>query len=62
MTPHLTNQVTIGVNYFNQTFSDQKTGFNVDSLGFVTNSPYTNAPNIKITGFEAIGLTAPGGT
>jgi Carboxypeptidase regulatory-like domain/TonB dependent receptor len=58
---HLTNQVTIGVNYFNQTFSDQKTGFNVDSLGFVTNSPYSQAPNIEISGFESIGLTAPSG-
>jgi hypothetical protein len=61
VTPHISNQITVGVNYFNQTFSDQKTGFNVDSLGFVTNSPYTQAPNIQITGFEQIGLTAPAG-
>jgi Carboxypeptidase regulatory-like domain len=61
LSSHLTNQVTIGVNYFNQTFSDQKTGFNVDSLGFVTNSPYTNSPNISISGFEAIGQTPPEG-
>jgi hypothetical protein len=58
---HLTNQVTIGVNYFNQVFSDQKTGFDVDSLGFVTNSPYTQAPNITISGFEEIGNTPPEG-
>ena len=61
LSPHLTNQVTVGVNYFNQTFSDQKTGFDVDSVGFVTNSPYTQAPNIIISGFEEIGLTAPAG-
>jgi len=61
VTPHISNQITIGVNYFNQTFSDQKTGFDVDSLGFVTNSPYTQSPNIQITGFEEIGLTAPAG-
>ena len=42
-------------------FNDQQTGFNVDSLGFVTNSPYTNAPNIKIAGFEPIGQTPPEG-
>jgi hypothetical protein len=61
LSSHITNQVTIGVNYFNQTFSDQKTGFDVDSLGFETNSPYTQAPNIIISGFEEIGLTAPAG-
>ena len=61
LSTHLTNQVTMGVNYFNQVFSDQKTGFNVDAQGFVTNSPYTNAPNIKISGFEAIGQTPPEG-
>ncbi|MGC2404599.1 MAG: TonB-dependent receptor [Acidobacteriaceae bacterium] len=61
LSSHLTNQVTIGVNYFNQVFSDQKTGFNVDALGFVTNSPYTQAPNITISGFEEIGNTPPEG-
>ena len=61
MSPHLSNQVTIGVNYFNQVFSDQKTGFDVDALGFVTNSPYTQAPNIQISGYEAIGNTPPEG-
>ena len=59
--PRITNQVNIGVNYFNQVFTDQKTGFNVNSLGFVTNSPYSQAPNIKISGFEPIGLTPPEG-
>ncbi|MCU1313012.1 MAG: TonB-dependent receptor plug [Acidobacteriaceae bacterium] len=61
LSPRITNQITIGVNYFNQIFSDQKTGFNVNALGFVTNSPYTQAPNIKITGFQPIGLTPPEG-
>ncbi|HEY4045438.1 MAG TPA: TonB-dependent receptor [Acidobacteriaceae bacterium] len=61
LSPQITNQITIGVNYFNQVFNDQQTGFNVDSLGFVTNSPYTNAPNIQITGFEKIGQTPPEG-
>jgi len=61
LSSHITNQLTAGVNYFNQVFNDQKTGFDVDALGFVTNSPYTNAPNIKISGFEAIGQTPPEG-
>jgi hypothetical protein len=61
ITPHITNQINVGVNYFNQTFNDQRTGFNVDALGFETNSPYTNAPNISISGFEETGLTAPSG-
>jgi hypothetical protein len=61
LSPRITNQINIGVNYFNQVFSDQQTGFNVDALGFVTNSPYTQAPNIKITGFEPIGETPPEG-
>lgn len=61
LSSHMTNQITIGVNYFNQLFSDQKTGFNVNALGFVTDSPYSQAPNIKITGFQPIGLTPPEG-
>ena len=61
LSPRITNQINIGVNYFNQVFSDQQTGFNVDAQGFVTNSPYSQSPNIKITGFEAIGQTPPEG-
>ncbi len=61
LSSHITNQITIGVNYFNQVFNDQKTGFDVDSLGFVTSSPYSNSPNISITGFEEIGQTPPEG-
>lgn len=60
--PRVTNSVTIGVNYFNQTFSDAKTGFgDLPSAGFVTGSPFVNAPNIKIQGFEATGNTPPEG-
>lgn len=61
LTPSISNLFTFGFNYFNQIFSDQKTGFNVDSLGFVTNSPYSQAPNVKISGFEPIGQTPPEG-
>lgn len=58
----ISNSVTIGVNYFNQTFSDAKTGFgDVPAAGFVTGSQFANAPNIKITGFEPTGNTPPEG-
>ena len=60
-TPSITNSLTIGVNYFNQTFSDAKTGFDVASAGFVTGAPFDNAPNIKISGFESTGNTPPEG-
>jgi hypothetical protein len=60
--PRLSNSVTIGVNYFNQTFSDANTGFSsVPAAGFVTGSPFENAPNIQISGFEPTGNTPPEG-
>ncbi len=59
--PRITNQVNIGVNYFNQVFSDQQTGFDVNALGFVTDSPYSQSPNIKIAGLQPIGETPPEG-
>jgi Carboxypeptidase regulatory-like domain/TonB dependent receptor len=61
-TPSIMNSVTIGVNYFNQTFSDAKTDFGgLAQAGFVTGSQFDNAPNIKISGFEATGNTPPEG-
>ncbi len=59
--PSLTNQLVAGVNYFNQTFDDHQTGFNVAALGFVTGSPFTDAPDINISGFDQTGLTPPEG-
>ncbi|HEY3706268.1 MAG TPA: TonB-dependent receptor [Terracidiphilus sp.] len=60
--PSIMNSVTIGVNYFNQTFSDAKTDFGgLADAGFVTGSQFPNAPNIKIFGFEATGNTPPEG-
>ena len=58
---HVTNQVLAGVNYFNQVFNDYNTGFDVQSLGFVTGAGYTNAPNINIGSFDPVGLTPPEG-
>ena len=60
-TPTLTNQVNAGVNYFNQVFYDNITGFDVASTGFITGSPFTDAPNLKITGFDPTGETPPEG-
>ena len=61
ITPHISNQVLAGVNYFNQVFDDSNTGFNVQSLGFITGASFTNAPKIVIQGFDKVGLTPPEG-
>lgn len=60
-TPSITNQMLAGVNYFNQLFSDYSTDFDITQTGLVTNSPFPQAPNIAITGFDPIGLTPPQG-
>jgi len=60
-TPTITNQVLAGVNYFNQVFNDFNNSFDMASLGLVTGSSLPGAANIKITGFDPIGLTPPEG-
>ena len=57
----ISNQLLAGVNYFNQVFNDFDTGFDAASLGLVTGSVLPGAPNIKITGFDQVGLTPPEG-
>ncbi len=71
----ISNQVLVGVNYFNQVFSDFNSTFDVGSLGFLTGAPAGNAPNITIgnssssgggtttvsTAFDPVGLTPPEG-
>src|SRR5215471_1570003 len=62
ITPRLVNQVLAGVNYFLQTFNDFDTSFNPVAAGLntgVTNPSLLGAPNITISGFDAIGLTPP---
>src|SRR5215472_5051590 len=66
--PRLTNQVLIGVNYFNQIFHDFNNSFNTKSMGLflspdatIKGQPIHGAPNIVISGFEQIGLTPPEG-
>ena len=57
----MTNQLLAGVNYFNQVFNDSFTAFNAPSLGLVTGSTLPGAPNLKIKGFDQVGLTPPEG-
>jgi hypothetical protein len=66
--PRLTNQVLVGVNYFNQTFNDFNHSFNTKAMGLflspdatIKGQPILGAPNIAISGFEQIGLTPPEG-
>ncbi len=60
-TPTMTNQLLLGVNYFNQVFNDYNTGFDMASLGFVTGSPLPGASNINIGSFDPTGETPPEG-
>lgn len=57
----ISNQLLVGVNYFNQVFNDNQTNQNVQSQGFVTGATFPNAPNITIKGFDLVGLTPPEG-
>src|SRR6266852_3369341 len=67
-----TNQVVVGANYFNQTFSDANAGFDTKALGLFLSpnatfngqpngQPILGAPKISISGFENVGLTQPAG-
>jgi hypothetical protein len=67
-TPRLTNQVLVGVNYFNQLFHDFNNSFDTKSMGLflspdasINGRPILGAPNVVISGFEQIGLTPPEG-
>lgn len=59
--PTITNQVLAGVNYFNQVFNDNDTGFDMASLGLVTGSSLPGAANINIGSFDPVGETPPEG-
>ena len=61
ISPTITNQVLVGVNYFNQVFNDNQTNQDVQSLGFITGATFPNAPNITIGDFDPVGLTPPEG-
>jgi hypothetical protein len=60
----ITNQVLVGVNYFNQVFLDLNTDFDPISLGFNTGAPILGAPNISLgeqpsSQLGQIGVTPP---
>jgi hypothetical protein len=60
ITPHIANQVLIGVNYFTQAFSDAVHSVNPSSVGLdtgITNPSLYGAPNVQMTGFDQIGPT-----
>ncbi len=77
ISPNITNQLSAGVSYFNQVFSDANTNFNLQGLGLdtgVTSPALAGAPNIKISavggnngltasgaGFDPIGITPNSG-
>jgi hypothetical protein len=57
----ITNELLVGVNYFNQVFNDNNTSQNVQSQGFITGAPFPNAPHIVIGSFDPVGETPPEG-
>ncbi|MDP9039239.1 MAG: carboxypeptidase-like regulatory domain-containing protein [Acidobacteriota bacterium] len=77
VTPSIANQLSAGVSYFNQVFSDFSTAYNLSALGLntgVTDPSLPGAPHIIIgptgsgagltagnTGFDPTGVTAPSG-
>ena len=68
LTPRMTNQLLFGVNYFNQTFNDANHSFNTTAYGLdlspdatIDGKPISGAPNLKISGFEQVGITPPEG-
>jgi hypothetical protein len=68
LTPRMTNQVLVGVNYFNQVFNDANNSFNTASYGLnlspdatIHGQPIPGAPKLKIVGFEQVGITPPEG-
>src|SRR5580700_2809028 len=64
LTPRMVNQITLGVNYFLQTFNDFNPGFNPLALGLntgITQGNQIGSPTINITGFDYVGATQPAG-
>ena len=62
LSPRLVNVLTLGANYFFQSFNDANTGFNPVALGLntgVTSPVLQGSPSIKITGFDYVGATSP---
>jgi hypothetical protein len=61
LSARLVNQLTLGANYFMQTFQDDNIGFSSLALGLNTGSNIAGAPTLKISGFDYVGATQPSG-
>ena len=62
ITPRFTNQVLLGVNYFNQVFFDDNHNINPISFGFNTGAAQpelSGAPGIKIQGYDNLQNATP---
>ena len=62
ITPRFTNQVLLGVNYFNQIFFDDNHSMDPIAFGFNTGAQQpllSGAPGIKITGFDNLQNATP---
>jgi hypothetical protein len=62
LTPRFTNQVLLGVNYFNQVFFDANSNINPIALGFNTGAAQpqlSGVPGIKINGFDNLQHATP---
>jgi hypothetical protein len=60
--PNLTNQLSAGVNYFEQSFADAVHSQNPLTLaGLNTGASLSGAPQIAINGFDSIGITPTSG-
>jgi len=60
ISPTITNELLLGVNYFHQAFHDAFSGFDPAASGFVTGitGPFLQgAPNLNISGFDQTGLS-----
>jgi hypothetical protein len=64
LTTSMANQLSAGVSYYNQTFSDADTKFDPNGLGLdtgVTSPSLPGAPNLVISSFDALGVNTPSG-
>ena len=68
LTPRMTNQLLVGVNYFNQVFRDAVASYDAHTSAQLFLSPDTpvtpkffGASNVRISGFEQVGITPPEG-
>jgi hypothetical protein len=62
ITPRFTNQVLLGVNYFNQVFFDDNHSQDPEAFGFNTGAPQpalSGAPGIKIQGYDNLQNATP---